>query len=140
MVGGVLFAFSAFVMDALGRLPPDRAVEAMRSINDRAPTPSFMLAMFGTAVTACLVAAGGLSRLEESSGQLAVAGAIAYLASLAITMVFHVPANDRLARTPVGDDHVEAWARYARPWTLGNHVRAGLAIAAAALFVAALVA
>ena len=49
VVAGVLFAFSSFVMPALDRLPPERAIEAMQSINRLAVTPAFMTALFGTA-------------------------------------------------------------------------------------------
>lgn len=50
---GVFFAFSAFVMPALGRLPPAQGIAAMQSINKLAVTPAFMTALFGTAL-ACL--------------------------------------------------------------------------------------
>ena len=52
-MGGVFFAFSAFVMQALARLPPAQGIAAMQSINVAAVTPPFMVALFGTAL-ACL--------------------------------------------------------------------------------------
>ena len=55
VVAGVFFAFSAFVMKGLDRLPAPRAVEAMQEINAAAPTPAFMAVLFGTAL-----ACGGL--------------------------------------------------------------------------------
>ena len=55
-MGGVFFAFSSFVMQALKRLPPAQGIAAMQSINIVAVTPVFMTALFGTAV-ACLVVA-----------------------------------------------------------------------------------
>ena len=33
LIGGVFFAFSAFVMKALARLRPDQGIAAMQSIN-----------------------------------------------------------------------------------------------------------
>jgi uncharacterized membrane protein len=135
VVGGVLFGFSAFVMDALDRLPADRSIEAMQSINRRAPTAGFMIAMVGTAVLAVVVGADAAARTGERSGGLALAGALLFLASTAITARFHVPLNDRLAgvMTPHGAAE-QVWRDYARPWTTGNHVRAALAIAAATCF------
>ena len=50
---GVFFAFSAFVMPALNRLPAAQGIAAMQSINKLAVTPAFMAVLFGTAV-ACL--------------------------------------------------------------------------------------
>jgi uncharacterized membrane protein len=56
LMAGVFFAFSAFVMKALSRLPAAQGIAAMQSINVAAITPLFMAALFGTAV-ACLVLA-----------------------------------------------------------------------------------
>ena len=42
IVAGVFFAFSSFVMAALGRISPTQAVAAMNSINVTAVNPGFM--------------------------------------------------------------------------------------------------
>ena len=49
-----------------------------------------------------------------------------------LTAIFHVPRNNRLAAVtlPVVDA-AQVWSRYSGPWTSGNHVRTGLAVAAA---------
>ena len=49
LVGGIFFAFSAFVMKALNRLPPAQGIAAMQSINVTVINPLFMTAFFGTA-------------------------------------------------------------------------------------------
>src|SRR5262250_333720 len=54
IVAGVFFAFSSFVMAALGRISPAQAVAAMNSINVTVINPSFMTAFVGTGVL-CLV-------------------------------------------------------------------------------------
>jgi len=51
LVGGVFFAFSAFVMNALANLAPAQGIAAMQSINRSAIRPTFMIALFGTALT-----------------------------------------------------------------------------------------
>jgi uncharacterized membrane protein len=49
-----------------------------------------------------------------------------------------VPHNDALARVDAnGLGAVRTWARFTTGWTAWNHVRAGAAIAAAALLVVA---
>ena len=58
MMAGVFFAFSAFVMKALARLPAEQGVAAMQAINVAAVTFAFMAALFGTA--AGLWSLGGL--------------------------------------------------------------------------------
>jgi len=55
-MGGVFFAFSAFVMKALRRLPTATGVAAMQSINVVALTPLFMSSLFGTAAICLTVA------------------------------------------------------------------------------------
>ena len=44
-IAGVFFAFSAFVMKALHRLPAVQGIAAMQSINVVAITPAFMAAL-----------------------------------------------------------------------------------------------
>ena len=138
VVGGVLFGFSSFVMAALDRLPGDRAIEAMQSIDRHATSPDFMTAMFGTAGVATLVGVDGIRRLDEPDGRLLAIGAGSYLAAILVTITYHVPRNGRLARisTPV-PDAAGIWRVHSRAWTRANHVRTALAIAAATSFVLA---
>jgi uncharacterized membrane protein len=51
LIAGVFFAFSTFVMRALGRLPPHEGIAAMQSINIVVINPWFMTAFLGTVVT-----------------------------------------------------------------------------------------
>lgn len=135
VVGGVLFGFSSFVMPALDRLPADRAIEAMRSINREAVTPWFMTALFATAVTALAAGGSAVRDLDPPGARWQLAGSALYLATIAITATFHVPRNNRLASLslPV-TDAAARWSAYAGPWTAGNHLRTITAVAAAACF------
>ncbi|WP_228050189.1 hypothetical protein [Tychonema sp. LEGE 06208] len=47
LIAGVFFAFSTFVMNALGRLPPAQGIAAMQSINIAVINPLFITALFG---------------------------------------------------------------------------------------------
>ena len=62
---GVFFAFSTFVMKALGRLPTAQAISAMKAINKAAPTPLFMLALFGTAAVCIALSVVALRNLDQ---------------------------------------------------------------------------
>ena len=62
-IGGVFFAFSTFVMRALGQLPPTQGVAAMQRINVVVLNPVFLGIFVGTAVLQGLVAAAGALRL-----------------------------------------------------------------------------
>jgi uncharacterized membrane protein len=60
LVAGIFFAFSTFVMQALGRIPAEQGITAMQSINITVINPLFMLAFLGTGAV-CLVLGGGRS-------------------------------------------------------------------------------
>jgi uncharacterized membrane protein len=137
---GALFAFSSFVIRALARLRPAEGIRAMQSINVMAPTPLFMTALFGTALGSVALAVWGLVELDEPYGGWLVAGGVLYLLGPAgLTMAYHVPRNNALARldpeTPAAADY---WTRYLVEWTRGNHVRVAAGVAAAAAFTLAL--
>ena len=138
---GVFFAFSAFVMHALRRLPPAQGIAAMQSINVTAVTPAFMTALFGSAVACVPLIIAGISTWDESFGPYLAAGGGLYLAgTIAPTIAYHVPRNDALARVdPESSEGASYWARYLAEWTRWNHLRGGAALAAAALLTVAAV-
>jgi uncharacterized membrane protein len=138
--GGSLFAFSAFVMKALHRLPAAQGITAMQSINVVAVTPAFMTALFGTAVASIALVVVALFTLDESyAGYLLGGGALYLVGTIALTIAYHVPRNDALARLdPSSPEAASDWDRYYAEWTAWNHVRAAAALAAAAAFTVAL--
>jgi uncharacterized membrane protein len=140
VVAGVFFAFSTFVMPALRRLPPDRGLVAMQSINRAAPaSPLFMLALTGTGVVCLVLGVVALTRLDEPAAPWLLAGCGLYLACVVITGVFHVPRNDALnLLDPAAPGSADAWRHYLTVWTAGNHVRSLASLAATASFVLAL--
>lgn len=139
-MGGVFFAFSAFVMPALRDLPPAEGIASMQSINRTAVTPVFMTALFGTAI-ACLVLCIAAVRAwhEPASGRLLAGGLVYLVGVIAMTAAFHVPRNDRLADLAAdAPGSASYWSDYLSQWTAGNHVRAIAGILAAALLADAL--
>lgn len=140
VTAGIFFAFSTFVMAALGRVSADQGVAVMRAINVTVLNPLFMLAFMGTALACALLAAGSLVVWSGPAGKLALAGALIYLMGcLAATMVFNVPLNERLANASPGQ-LVTLWPHYLKAWTNWNHVRTIAPLASMALFIAALMA
>ena len=137
---GVFFAFSAFVMAGLRRLPAAQGIAAMQAINVTAVTPAFMSALFGTALACVAAVIAGISTWGESFAPYLVGGAAAYLAgTITLTLAYHVPRNDALAEVdPASAEGTSYWDRYLAEWTRWNHVRAAAALAAAALLAVAL--
>ena len=132
--GGVFYAFSAFVMPALGRMPPAQGAAAMQSINVTAVRAPFMLVFMGTAALSVAVIVVALSGLGEDHAPWLLAGALLYLVGdLGLTIAFHVPRNDALAALdPDAPATAEAWWTYLSEWTAANHVRAAAGLLAAA--------
>ncbi len=137
---GVFFAFSSFVMKALVRLPAEQGVAAMQTINLAAVSFVFMFALFGTAVACVALAGWALLAWHEPFAPYLLAGSILYLVgTILLTIVYHVPCNEALARVePHNADAESHWTRYLSGWTAWNHVRAAAAFAAATTLTIAL--
>ena len=140
VVAGVFFAFSAFVMKALGRLPVEQGVAAMQAINVAAVTPVFMAALFGTAVACVALTVSALFAWDERFAPYLLVGSALYLVgTILLTITYHVPRNEVLARVePRGSGAESHWRRYLLGWTAWNHVRAAASLAAAAALTIAL--
>jgi len=137
--GGVFFAFSTFVMKALGRLPAAEGISAMNAINKAAPAPLFMLALFGTGVVSIVLSAVALRHLDQRWAVYVLTGTALYLVCVVLTVVYHVPRNDALALVdPAGPGAAHAWAHYLSPWTAWNHVRTVTALAGSTAFIIAI--
>lgn len=141
LAAGVFFAFSTFVMAALGRIPAEQGIAAMQSINITVINPLFMLAFMGTGAVCLALAAGAYFRWDETASKLILAASLIYLVgSIGVTMAFNVPLNDALAIVQPGTPEAATlWTRYLNDWTFWNHVRTIASLVAAGLFIVALV-
>lgn len=134
---GVFLAFSGFVMTGLGRAPTPVGVRAMQEVNRAAPTPVFMVVLFGTGLLAILAAVLGVVR-TSSAAPVLVAAAVSILVCLALTVGYHVPRNEALALLdPEAATTVSAWRAYRHAWTRLNHVRTLSAALGCALLIIA---
>ena len=140
LIGGVFFAFSSFVMPALGRLPGAEGMAAMRSINVAAVTPAFMTALFGTAAACLGLGVWACLAWDGRIGPFLLSGAVLYLGgTIVVTVACNVPLNDALANVdPRAPEAANLWQRYLSNWTAWNHVRTAAALAAAGAFILAL--
>jgi uncharacterized membrane protein len=138
VVGGIFYAFSSFVMAALGRLPSAQGADAMKAINVTVINPVFMLAFMGTAIVCLVLAGASLTWWGRISGMLILAASLIYLIGcFGSTMVFNVPLNNQLAAVAPAEE-AALWSRYLEVWTAWNHVRTAASILSASLFIAAL--
>ena len=137
---GVFFAFSTFVMKGLGRLPPARGAEAMQAINKEAPTPPFMLLLFGTGAACVALAVHALLNLDDSVAIYQLIGATLYVGgAIVVTGAYHIPRNNKLEGLDANSaEGMAYWATYLKEWVRMNHVRTIAPLAASAVLTASL--
>jgi uncharacterized membrane protein len=142
LLAGVYFAFSTFIMTALGRIGQVPCIVAMNAINTAIVQSLFMPVFLCTTLTGLVLAILAIVRWGEPATMTMAAGGIVYVVGMFVcTMVFNVPLNDALAAVdPASAEGTSLWARYRNDWTWWNHVRTISSTAAFALFVAAIAA
>jgi len=136
----VFYAFSTFVVAALGRLPAAQGIAAMQSINVVVLNASFLGVFIGTAVACAVMAALALAAASWPVALLRLAGALLYgVGTFGVTIVRNVPLNEALARAaPDSAEGAQLWARYRIDWTFWNHVRSAAGLLAAAVLIVSL--
>lgn len=136
LVAGMFYAFSSFVMAALGRIPANEGINAMNSINVTVITPSFMVFFMGSALLGIVLGGWALLSISQLDSQLILLACLLYVVGcFGVTMVFNVPLNNQLAATSPIDGSV-FWQSYLQTWTMWNTVRTVAAALAAVVFVA----
>lgn len=140
LMGGIFFAFSSFVMPALGRIPADEGIRAMQRINVDVYHWTFMAGFFGTPILCIASAAYALVRLDGQAALYALIGCVVYVAgNFLVTAAGNVPLNNSLAAVDANTvGAAREWSHYLLHWTRWNHVRTVASMVAAAAFVLAL--
>ena len=140
LVAGIFFAFSTFVMGALGRLPQAAGISAMQSINVVVINAVFLSVFMGTALLCVVLAIWALIGWSSPRSLYLLAGGILYFGGcFLVTMLGNVPLNNALAAVaPDSAEGATLWARYLIEWTNWNHVRTAASFAASVFFILAL--
>jgi uncharacterized membrane protein len=136
--GGMMYAFSTFVMRGLDRTGPSDAITAMRGINAEAnANPVFLLGYFAATILALVIGAIAVSRLNQPGSWWLLIGAIFGILGAIITMVFNVPLNNHLDTVDSDGlsmaDAAREWQAYFSTWTVWNHARTATSFVGAAL-------
>ncbi|WP_044875429.1 anthrone oxygenase family protein [Pseudomonas sp. LFM046] len=140
LMGGLFFAFSNFVMQALARLSPEAGIAAMQAINQTVLNRLFLATFLGTSAACGLLTLYAYVHWEVPGTFFLLIGSLLYLlGTFGVTLVCNVPRNNALARLDVSNPGSEAaWRTYVEEWTRWNHVRTGTALAASAMLTIAL--
>jgi uncharacterized membrane protein len=140
LMAGLFFGFSTFTKGGLRLIPPRDGLVAMQGINRAAPRSApFMSVFLGGALLALGLGVIAATRIDEPDAPYLLVGSILNVVGVLVTAGFHVPRNDALAVIePGAADAEQAWAKYARTWTRGNHVRTLTYLASTVAFALAL--
>ncbi|MCB7137646.1 anthrone oxygenase family protein [Cellulosimicrobium marinum] len=134
LAGGVLYAFSAFVMAGLRRLDPAVGAAAMRSVNVTALRPPLMLLLAASVLLPAAAAVVGLVGDTPGAGWALAGAVVALVGILGVTGVGNVPLNNRLDASA---EPAAEWLRIVPRWLAWNHVRTVAGAVATALLVVA---
>ena len=135
LVGGIFFAFSTFIMKALGRVPSAEGIRAMQSINVVVINPMVMGALFGTAILSAAIAILVLGGWAGTLPHWFFVGALHYVIGTILVNAFgNVPLKNQLeAVSP--EEGGQLWTHYLSKWTFWNHIRTTTAMIAAFCFI-----
>jgi uncharacterized membrane protein len=141
LIGGAFFAFSAFVLEALARLPARSGISAMQSLIAEIKTSLFLAVFFGTAALAALLGIAAPLRWSEPGALYLLIGSLLYLnGPFGVTLLKNVPLNTKLATMkPESAEASRYWDEFRASWGLWNHVRWIGALGASASFILALI-
>lgn len=139
VMAGVFFAFSSFIMTALGNIEPAAGIRAMQRINIDVFCWSFSFLFFGLPLLSLGFGIYAVFNLAQPEAIYYIVGSLVYLVgSLLVTAKGNVPLNDALARVdPYAENAVEQWRKYLVTWTRWNHLRAVACLVAGVVFVGA---
>ena len=141
LIAGVFFAFAAFVLAALSRLPAPAGITAMQTMIAAIKSPLFLVVFFGTAALAALMGIAATLKWSEPGALDLLIGSLLYLnGPFGVTLLKNLPLNNHLAAvTPGSIESAIVWKEFRTTWGLWNHVRWIAALGAAAAFIWALV-
>ncbi len=134
IIGGVFYAFSTFVMQALAQLPPQQGMTAMQRINVAVLNPWFLGVFMATALLALACAIAAFLPWTPYRSPWLLAGGLLYLGTFLITGLRNVPLNERLAHldavegceTRHGDQRIHHEGEDRPPDEEGGEAAAGL--------------
>ena len=134
LMAGLYFAFSTFIMQALGSIDRSAGAAAMNAINRVIQRSLFMPLFVGSSLGSLALAVIGLTNWAAPGAAAMLAGGLIYFIGVfVVTIRFNVPLNNRLA---AASD--EVWSDYLGRWTRWNHVRTISSTAALILFIMAI--
>lgn len=142
LIGGVFLTFSDFLMRSLKTASSPGGIEVMQVINREVFNWMFMTLFMGMAAVSLVTIGYAYVSLTGPAAMLIMLAAGLYLVGVfGVTAVFNVPLNNRLDGMEFASAAAsDFWnTRYLPDWTFWNSVRTFASIAAASLYLVAIV-
>jgi uncharacterized membrane protein len=140
LLGGLFFAFSTFIMKALGRIAHVAGIAGMNSINEVILRSLFMPLFWGTTAASAVLVVSAVVAWEEAGAKAMLIGGLVYLLGMFVcTVAIEVPLNNQLKAGAASDRALSTWERYLVRWTRWNHVRTVSCTLSCVLFIWVLV-
>jgi uncharacterized membrane protein len=141
LIAGAFFAFAAFVLTALARLPARSGIAAMQSLIVAIKSRLFLTVFFGTAALAALLGIAAPLRWSEPGALYLLIGSLLYLnGPFGVTLLKNLPLNNKLAAMkPENAESGRFWNAFRASWGMWNHARWLGALGASAAFILALI-
>jgi uncharacterized membrane protein len=139
-IGGVYFAFSAFVMTALGAVERSAGIAVMQAIDFAILRSLFMPLFYGTTLAAAVLAGIAIFQWSMPGSRWILVASLVYLVGMfLVTAIFNVPLNNALNQfNSASAEAASIWADYIRTWTKWNHVRTVAGLVTSLAYVAVL--
>lgn len=132
---GIYFIFSNTVMRSLKSMDLESGARVMVGINKDILNPTFKLIFTLSALGALYLAVNGVA---QSNWLQMWAGAVFFLGTTLVTILFNIPLNENLRRSVEGENEiVRTWQHYLVVWTRWNHLRSFSAVASSFLLLSA---
>ena len=139
IIAGVFLTFSDFVMRALRASAPNTGIQSMQVINRTVYRSVFLVLLLGMAPVSLAILYFTVSApMTVGSNWLQVGSVIYLLGVFSVTLICNVPMNKRLDGMVLEARETRLyWVKYARNWTLWNHLRTLASAASAYCFLMA---
>lgn len=141
LIAGIFYAFSTFIMQALGKMSPSGGIEAMQNINVTVLTPWFLGVFMGTAGICLVLVVSTYWTWGEPGTYFLLTGSLLYfIGTFLFTVIFNVPMNNALEKMDTASSEASVyWTEtYLTRWTFWNHVRTVAAVLGAVSLIIAL--
>lgn len=112
-MAGIFFIFSICILKSLARLPSNKGLVVMQSINATIQHVPFFAVFFVCGALCVWALIRALTQRNHPTAPYLIAGALLYLlGGVLVTILFDVPLNDAIDAAKPDENGAKIWANY----------------------------